>query len=248
MFAESAESVCRSKTPVGCPHPFPHAPSRHMPSIHTQIGGLTLLRPWIAVTRPLHPHNPIKTYLKKRPERSAAGAHGPQHRHRVAARSHTHSAHPIQLVFFFMCPFAAPMPPLPPFTRPQYMPVQLLCSFTTFASWSRGSPAASLGECSDWQKLNHPFRRHTAYPMSLTRQGSEIRRGLSSTAHRGRAAMNGDFDCHRPSATRNSTKTFNCSLCVRPSDVVSVSGSEVGEQGEEGKGGVVGFCAGRMCT
>ena len=138
-----------------------------------------------------------------------------------------------------------PMHPLPPFTR---MPVQLLCSFTTFASRSRGSPAASLGECSDWQKLNHPFRRHTAYPMSLTRQGSEIRRGLSSTAHRGRAAMNGDFDCHRPSATRNSTKTFNCSLCVRPSDVVSVSGSEVGEQGEEGNGGVVGFCAGRMCT
>ena len=41
-----------------------------------------------------------------------------------------------------------PMPP-PLFTRPQCMPVQLLCSFTTFASRSRGSLAASLGECSD---------------------------------------------------------------------------------------------------
>ena len=40
MFAESVESVCRSRTPVGCPHPFPCAPGRHMPSTHAQLDGL----------------------------------------------------------------------------------------------------------------------------------------------------------------------------------------------------------------
>ena len=90
--------------------------------------------------------------------------------------------YPVPARFSPLVSDTVPMPP-PPFTRPQCMPVQLLC-FTTFASPSRGSLAASLGECSDLQKLNRLFRRHTAHPMSLRRQGSEIRRGLSSTARR----------------------------------------------------------------